>query len=221
MNEIRTLTILFSNPINEEELKYFRGAVISSLENKDILFHNHSGEGYRYSYPLIQYKRIHQKAAIFCLGEGIDSIYELFRANNFTFQLKDRIIEAKLDKIETHTFRMGTTTLPIYYRISNWLPLNKKNYEAYIKYEDVKDRISLLERILTANIISMLKGLEIHVENDIHTTITNILNQRFVIFKGVKLLSLDLEFKTDFQIPNYIGLGKSVSLGFGNVSQLK
>ena len=67
----------------------------------------------------------------------------------------------------------------------------------------------------------MLKGLEIHVENDIHTTITNILNQRFVIFKGVKLLSLDLEFKTDFQIPNYIGLGKSVSLGFGNVSQLK
>ena len=83
MTEIKTLLIQFDNPIESEEIKFFRAAVISSLQEKDVLFHNHVEEGYRYAYPLIQYKRTHGKAAIFCIGEGVDAIYGYFTSNNF------------------------------------------------------------------------------------------------------------------------------------------
>ena len=65
MNYTNILTIKFSNHISKEEIPLFRGAVISTLEQNNILFHNHNDDNsLRYSYPLIQYKRIGGCAAI-------------------------------------------------------------------------------------------------------------------------------------------------------------
>lgn len=72
------LIIQFANEITSQEIQLFRGAVIASLNEKDILFHNHTEDGVVYRYPRIQYKRIHKKAAIVCLKEGIKSIGEFF-----------------------------------------------------------------------------------------------------------------------------------------------
>ncbi|MBR5326893.1 MAG: hypothetical protein IKU49_10450, partial [Prevotella sp.] len=73
---IRTLTVFYDTEINHTEIPLFRGAVWKSLGNKaDILYHNHTGEdSFRYSYPLIQYKRLNGKAAITCVEEGADII---------------------------------------------------------------------------------------------------------------------------------------------------
>ena len=47
--------------------------------------------------------------------------------------------------------------------------------------------------------------------------ITAIEDPRVVMYKGVKLMSFDAEFKTNVSIPDYVGLGKGVSLGMGMV----
>ncbi|MGL4410853.1 MAG: CRISPR-associated endonuclease Cas6 [Bacteroidales bacterium] len=44
---------------------------------------------------------------------------------------------------------------------------------------------------------------------------------QFVIHKGVRLISFDMVISTNVVVPNYIGLGKAVSHGFGVVSPLK
>lgn len=60
---IRTLTIQFDTKLHPKEVTLFRGAVIASLKEKNILFHNHEESGsQRYSYPLIQYKQLQGKA---------------------------------------------------------------------------------------------------------------------------------------------------------------
>ena len=39
MHKLPTIVIQFDNEIESKALPYFRGAVIASLEKKDILFH--------------------------------------------------------------------------------------------------------------------------------------------------------------------------------------
>jgi hypothetical protein len=46
--------------------------------------------------------------------------------------------------------------------------------------------------------------------------IQDILNERVVRYKGVELTSFDLTFNVNFFLPDYIGLGKGVSIGFGS-----
>lgn len=71
-NPVKTLVIKFNNEIYPDEIDCFRGAVIHAMDGANVLFHNHlEGAGLRYSYPLIQYKRIHRKAAIVCVGVSL------------------------------------------------------------------------------------------------------------------------------------------------------
>ena len=220
MTEIKTLLIQFDNPIEREEIKFFRAAVISSLQEKNVLFHNHVEEGYRYAYPLIQYKRIHGKAAIFCIGEGVDAIYGYFTSNNFSYQLGERHIEAKLDHILAQTFTSEKSDSLTSYRVKNWLPLNKENYTTYQQLDNMVERIGLLEKILVGNLMSLFKGIGIHTDTDIKVSITDIKSQHTIRYKDVRLSAFDMEFKTNVQLPDYIGIGKSVSQGFGIVEAI-
>ena len=65
-NDIHILVIRFKNEISLLEIPFFRGAILHALHGEaNVLFHNHVDESsFRYSYPLIQYKRIQGKAAI-------------------------------------------------------------------------------------------------------------------------------------------------------------
>lgn len=57
MKKIKILCVRFRNELRPFEIEMFRGAVLDKLqETASVLFHNHVGDGFRYSYPLIQYK---------------------------------------------------------------------------------------------------------------------------------------------------------------------
>ena len=45
---------------------------------ENTLFHNHLGKDYRFSYPLIQYKRIRKKPHLFCIEDGVDEVHHFF-----------------------------------------------------------------------------------------------------------------------------------------------
>ena len=95
-----TLTILivkFNNEITPQEIQSFRGAVVASLNEKDILFHNHMENGVAYHYPRIQYKRIHKKAAIVCVKEGVKSIGELFCSGNYHYVIGEREVDMQIE----------------------------------------------------------------------------------------------------------------------------
>lgn len=75
----------------------------------------------------------------------------------------------------------------------------------------------MLENLLTANILSMAKGLGVHFERQVECKITAMEEPRLTTYKGVKMMAFDAEFKSNVSLPDYVGLGKGVSLGMGTV----
>lgn len=98
-NKIKILIIQFKNHLTHDEVKYFRSAVIHGLAQKDVLFHNHEEEGLRYAYPLIQYKRIRNCAAIVCINEGTEVIGNFFSTYRPDFMIGKHPVNMKIDKL--------------------------------------------------------------------------------------------------------------------------
>lgn len=218
MERIKVLVIRFNNLIVRDEIPLFRGAIVNAIENADLLFHNHEEGGQlRYSYPLIQYKRINQKAAIVCLGEGTDAIGQFFAACNFDVTLGDRRIKLEVESVKANQYLVQIWDQPLSYRIHRWLPLNKENYEKYKQTDSLAEKYVMLERILSGNILSFGKGLGIHFESQTMCKLTAVNRAYVTSYKGNKMMAFDAEFKTNVSLPDYIGLGKGVSIGMGTV----
>ena len=215
MNTIKTLVIRFSNTITKQEIPLFRGAVINSGLQDNILFHNHQGEKFRYSYPLIQYKRLRGKAAIVCVGEGTDAIGELFSNQHFEYQIGKQTVTADIENVSAHQTTVECEETPIYYELHSWLALNSTNYAIYSSMESLSGRVEMLENILTGNILSFLKGVGIHMDSPIKVCISNIIRESVAKYKSVLLNSFDISFSTNLRLPYFIGLGKGASTGFG------
>ena len=220
MPKIKSLTVQFANELSSNEIPKFRGAVIASLKEKNILYHNHTDENFRYAYPLIQYKRLHRKAAIVCIGEGIKVIHELFASDNFLFHIGEKEVEMQLDFVKVNETDVSLTDALHPYRLLNWLPLNSENYSRYQDSDSLVERIQILERVLKGNLLSFLKGVGIYLEEQLTIHITAITGQRPANYKGVRLMAFDIEFKTNLTLPQYIGIGKSVSVGYGVITKI-
>ena len=214
------LIVQFANEITPQEIQLFRGAVIASLNEKDILFHNHTEDGVVYRYPRIQYKRIHKKAAIVCVKEGIKSIGELFCAGDYQYKIGEREVDMQIESINTYQCDIDFCEVPMRYRILNWLPLNSENYKEYQEIEGMAQRITFLEEKLIGNLLSFFTEIGFRAEQQIELHITDITGQRLAHYKGVKLMAFDIEFKVNLTLPQYIGLGKSVSVGFGTLTKI-
>jgi len=103
--------------------------------------------------------------------------------------------------------------------LTPWLALNEKNYEKYQGLENWAEKKRFLAKILVGNIISMSKGLGYTVPEPIKADISKIREVRTSL-KGTPMLGFLGTFSVNFSIPDYFGLGKSVSRGFGTVRRL-
>lgn len=219
MNKIKTFILQFENTIEPYEIVPFRGAIINSMEQNNILFHNHTEEGFRYSYPLIQYKRINQKAAIVCIGEGTEAIGEYLSNGEISLQIGERVIETKIEHMKAYQTVVQCWNDMFSYNLYKWMALNQENYKLYQQTESLAERTKFLEKILIGNLMSFLKGVGIFVDTEIELIITQIKNERLIRYKGVKFMTFDIDFKTNLSIPDYIGIGKNASIGFGMIKR--
>ncbi|MBQ6051546.1 MAG: hypothetical protein IJL35_13270 [Bacteroidaceae bacterium] len=216
---VRILTVIFNTEISFKEIHLFRGAVLKALGNKaNLLYHNHlSDNTFRYSYPLVQYKCLHGKATIVCIEEAVDMIGQLLTESTHSLMIGEREMSWETDRIQPARLLVQTWEQPFCYHISRWLPLNSKNYQAYKGIEGEVERVTFLENILKGNLLSMLKGLNIHLEQELFVKITKI-NEPFLLYnKGVKLMAFNADFNCNLTIPNNVGVGKNASIGFGIV----
>ena len=220
IKRIPTLVICFKNPIALYELPFFRGAIISKVPREMVLFHNHIENGFRYRYPLIQYKRIGGNASIVCIGEGTDEIGQFFAGADLDICIGERPVQLQVEDVRATRTLVQTWENTFTYSCRKWLPLNQENYDKYMQLDGLMERIIFLQKILIGNILSMCTGLGIHIENNVTCEITYLSDMSIYKYKDIKMVGFDLQFKSNISLPNYIGLGKGVSLGFGVIHQL-
>lgn len=216
MPNVSSLIIQYANEIRSQDVPLFRGAVIASMEKKNVLLHNHEDNRLRYSYPLIQYKCIHKKAAVMGVGKGVEVISQILTAQNFNYKIGHEQLEMKIESVNAFENEILLSEGIFYqYRLHNWLPLNSGNYKKYQNSGNMVERVMMLERVLTGNILSLLKGLDIHLEEKLELNITDIKGQHIIKYKDVGRMAFDIEFKANMILPQYIGIGKSASVGYG------
>jgi len=222
MKKVKTLLAVFDNQMELGEVPAFRGAIIEKVGRDNLLFHNHKGENeLLYQYPLIQYKVIRGRPAVFCVGDGVDSIHKLFSQRNWDLKLNGEKYEMKIDRLNMNNFTLNVWEKSFNYQIANWLALNAENYKIYKNTKPLSEKIQLLERLLTGNILSFARGIEWQIEKTIVVRITDITKEKILKYKNVPLQAFDIKFSTNVFLPDYIGLGKSVSHGFGTVKSIK
>jgi hypothetical protein len=220
MNRTRVLTIRYDNQLKHSDIGKFRGAVISKLgQDADLEFHNHDGEGFVYTYPKIQYKRINNKAAIVCINQGADLVGKFLSVSPSIIRIGEIDTELILNQVKADLCLVQRWDDVFYYTLRKWLPFNSDNYREYLACEAVADRIALLERILTANVLSFAKGVGVFFDKEISCRILDLEEPVVTNYKGVKMMSFDIAFKSDVTIPDFVGLGKGVSIGFGMVKR--
>lgn len=221
MNTLRyipTFLIKCENEITFNEIPFFRGAILHTLGNAPLLFHNHINDTqFRYSYPLIQYKRINGKAAIFCIGDGINEIGNYLSSQDFQITIKNRQIDLVIDKVFSKRHLIQLWNSLFYYRIRNWVALNSKNYQRYKEIENITEQIEFMENILIGNILSFAKGIGISINDSLNCKLISLSKPHLKLAKGVKMMVFDAEFKTNISLPDYIGIGKHASIGFGTI----
>lgn len=220
---VNSLIVIFKNTISYREIPLFRGAIINSMgEGCSNLFHNHINEGYNYRYPMIQYKRIRGKAAIVCIGNGVNDIGAFFSASNFQLHIgenRDELFE--IESVRPHRTIVQVWDDEFHYYLRDWYPLNPENYQKYQSTESLIERTQLLERILVGNILSTCKGLNIRVEREVSGKIISLETPRKDYYKGLPMMSFSCEFKSNITLPDYIGLGKGASMGHGIIVRKK
>lgn len=222
-NRIQTFILQFENKISFADIPQLRSGILKSMQyNANVLFHNHNDEeSLRYAYPLIQYKRINGKAAIVCMNEGVNVIGEYLSSGLRDFEINDTSIRLTIENAIPRITTAQVWDSSFRYKINNWLALNSKNYKSYIELEGSADRIIFLEKILTGNILSFFKGAGISVNRNIECKILSINQTRLHTFKKTKLMAFGVTFKCNATLPDYIGLGRHVSIGFGTVIKEK
>lgn len=217
MDKLKVLVVKFKNKIQSAEIPLFRGAVIHHMNKANILFHNHDGETFRYAYPLLQYKRIKNCAAIVCVDEGTAAIGEFLSTCNFNLSIGHREETFEIDDIYASQQIVQVWDTMFSYRLTNWLPLNAENYKKYMETSSLVERYKILEKILIGNLLSFAKGTHIHLDKEVICQLTQVSEPHIKTYKQVKLMSFNVSFNSNISLPHYVGIGKGSSLGYGVV----
>ena len=216
---IEVLSVMLDVRLKDIELPFLRGALISKVSNSGTLFHGHLPDGLRYSYPLIQYKKLGEYATVVALQEAVPQLAELLLENTVAIKLRlgRRMVSASLSDVFRQNIDMSVSTAMRTFEISRWLPLNQENYGAYCTMDSLADKLAFLENLLLGNILSFAKGVGVFFEEQVRVSIVYILSTGTFKYKGVEMLGFDIQFRTNVRLPEFIGLGKGVSLGFGTI----
>lgn len=221
INKIRYIHLQFDQPLMAYDIPKFRAAVIEASKRQSDLFHNHASEnGYIYRYPLIQYKIIEKRPAIICLNEGTDDIHYLLNNREFKFTIGKEEMVFEIDELRLKYHTLQPWQESFHYHLHNWLPLNQENYQKYNELSGVVEKYQLLDGILKAHLLILLEETGIKSDIKLKANITEIQDERYLPLKGQYLKSMKLNFKTNVSLPNYIGLGKGSSVGFGIVKRI-
>ena len=169
----------------------------------------------RFLYPRVQIKILNEQIYMVGINEGVDPIIELTERldildfGNITFQVFDTEVDTKDDQFRP------VGRLIRYRLLTPWVALNQMTGSRY-RFLNNMERIGFLNRLLGQNIVFLAREMGIELQEKIFTKVnlTSLFpkpvdERNWGAFSG--------EFRTNFLLPNYLGIGNGITRGYGAV----
>lgn len=192
-----------------------RGYFGNLFKEQSPLLHNHYQDGSaRYAYPLVQYKVIDGCPMLVGFKEGADLLVSLF------LKIRELNIDGQCFPVLAKNVHRTQHTLTVNEQLYNysfetlWMALNQDNFRKYTLLDEQQKRL-FLNHQLQNNILSFYKGLSYRVVERIMATA--MVEEKQTLFKNQSMLAFKGCFTTNAFLPEWAGIGKSVSRGFGTV----
>ncbi len=225
MTSLPTTTIQFPElQLFARDAHKLRGFFGTFFRERSTLLHNHfvneqGVERLRYSYPLVQYKILQGTPMLLGLGEGSDVLADLF-LDMRELNIGGTVYPVLHKNIERKDIICGLTDNLHEYSFQNpWFALNQTNFDHYNTLFDA-ERLTMLNSILTGNMLSFFKGAGIWLEGRIMSSL-RVESELPIQFKDHSMIGFRASFTTNVEMPDWIGLGKSVGRGFGTIAKSK
>jgi hypothetical protein len=207
-----------SRPVAAGEASLLRGYLGRTFEEEVLLHHHHPDGGLVYNYPRVQFKVLDRTAHLIAVGEGCPLATRLWAEVGLTrIGVEDlAVLESRLSRRREP---LGEAAGPIAYCFRTpWLGLNQGNHRRYLGLTGPAERRALLARILVGNCLAVAKSFGHRVVGRL-TADAGGLRPWTTRFKGVVMQGFVGTFRVNFHLPDRVGIGKSVSRGFGTLER--
>ena len=207
------LTLASTRPIQgtSSELRGFFATQFTEYS----LLHQHSADKLIYRYPLVQYKIIDSAPMVIGINDGAEVLKQVYDKYD-EIKLGEEIYEIVEKGISVKNQEFGISDKIHSYEFATpWLALNQENYMRYYGLNGREERQEFLRKTLIGNLLSMSKSLDYQVPGRIKCDVR--VKIRKSRLKDVSMMVFIGSFCANFLIPDYLGIGKSVSRGFGAV----
>jgi hypothetical protein len=211
-----TLTLGSTCPIHDpsEELRGF----FASKFTEYTKLHRQNADTFIHRYPVLQCKTIGDVPTVIGINEGAEALFKIFDENT-EIRLGENIFEIVGRNVSPMDEEFGISdTIHSYEFVTPWLALNQENYRKFYSLKGKPERDGFIRKILTGNILSMSKSLNYNVPSSLRCDVN--VHFRKDRLKDAGVMTFTGKFHANFLIPDYLGIGKSVSLGFGAVKRL-
>jgi hypothetical protein len=208
-----TLTLEPSNPLH-----FSIGELRSFFHKKSAGYtqlHKDSTAGFIHRYPIVQCKQVKGMLMVIGVGQGADFLQEIsgsveeFRFGETTCRISGRDQEVRKKEFgisdEIHTYEFLTP----------WLALNQQNAKKFYDLKGKPERDAFMQKILTGHLSTLAKSINYDLPAPLTCTSRvrfkreRIHQENVMVFFGT--------FGTNLTIPDYLGIGLSVSSGFGTI----
>jgi hypothetical protein len=212
--DVSQCRLRLTRPLRAGEAPALRGFFGRQFAD-EVHMHNHNPDGsVIYQYPRVQFKVIDRTALLMGVAEGSELLQRLWLDIDQT-TLGDERLQVLESEFETHEHAFEVTSDPIEYRfVTPWLALNQKNFQEYTRTRNQRTRKDELARILVGNCLGMAKSLGIRFTGRIAADYRKLTSIKTSL-KGQGMIGFVGTFSVNVRLPEFIGLGKSVSRGFG------
>lgn len=202
-----------SDIVSEEYTKRFSADINPRNIASDSADKNH----HAYFYPRLQYKVVRNSPMIASISEGCDLLWDLYEkfsdpnGDQTDWKITERrLIDKKaafglIDEYKKYRF------------LTPWLSLPEEEFKNYLT-ADAFSKEKILANVLESQIKSMADSLGYHLDRILRAKI--IIKPNYIFQRDIHYAGMLGSFITNFEIPNFLGIGKSVSRGFGTIKQV-
>jgi hypothetical protein len=208
-----TLTLEPSNPLH-----FSIDGLRSFFHKKSAdytLLHKDLADGFIHRYPVVQCKQIKGTIMVIGAGQGADLLQEISGSTReLRFGETSCIITGRDPEIRDEKFGISDE-IHTYEFLTPWLALNQQNAKKFYDLKGKPDRDAFMQKILTGHLSTLAKSLDydlpapVTCKSRVRFRRERIHQENVMVFLGT--------FGTNLTIPDYLGIGQSVSQGFGTI----